>query len=123
MKKTQLSTIIFTTVSIILIVACTTKKVTTATKVETKVETKTETTTPIKSASISYTNTAKVIIDKNCAGCHREYSSYNAIKNIIDNGSFKHEVIETREMPKREPLSADDYNTLKAWLEAGAPEN
>lgn len=112
MKNITLFTIVCLIMAIT-IVACSTKKITT---------TKVENTTPITPVAISYTNTAKSIIDNSCTGCHRGFSSYATIKKIVDKGEFKHEVIDTRDMPKGQQLSTEDYAKLKAWLEAGAPE-
>lgn len=112
MKKNSLFTITSLIVAVT-IIACSTKKIAT---------TKVENTTPLTTAAISYTNTAKSIIDNSCTGCHRGFSSYTTIKKIVDKGEFKHEVIDTRDMPKGQQLSAEDYAKLKAWLEAGAPE-
>ena len=76
----------------------------------------------------TYKTSIKNIIGDNCTGCHGagsqkgDFTNYAGIREKIDNGSFKELVIEKKTMPPREPLSSADFNKVKQWLEAGAPE-
>jgi cytochrome c5 len=78
---------------------------------------------------LTYNGSIKNIIDNNCTSCHNnpekkkgDFTNYAGLKFKTDNGTFKDRVIVQKDMPPRGPLSDEDYNTLKRWLEAGAPE-
>lgn len=89
--------------------------------------TKTASTTTV--AAVTYKTSVKKILDQSCNGCHNnpekkkgDFTTYAGVKAKIDNGTFKELVFEKKTMPPKEPLSADDFNKLKQWFEAGAPE-
>lgn len=73
--------------------------------------------------SITYTASAKAIIDKNCtsSGCHNvgssrgDFTTYSGLKPYLTNGEFYKEVITTKDMPRGSSLSTDEYNALYCW--------
>ncbi|MDX2171550.1 MAG: hypothetical protein SFY56_00420 [Bacteroidota bacterium] len=75
--------------------------------------------------SSSYNSNIKSILNNSCtsSGCHPSYSSYSGIKSILDNGSFKNEVITKKSMPKGNSLSSDQLSKIQCWIDAGYPEN
>ena len=74
------------------------------------------------------------IIQQNCAitGCHvpggtgtNDYTSYAGVKANVDNGSFRHSVIEGQPpvMPPTGQLPAEQLRILECWLNNGAPND
>ncbi|MCC6690653.1 MAG: cytochrome c [Bacteroidia bacterium] len=91
--------------------------------------TKSPTTTTATPPALTYTASVKKILDQNCNGCHNnpekkkgDFTKYAGVKAKIDKGEFQEEVFQKKSMPPKEPLSADDFDKLKKWVEAGAPE-
>ncbi|MEO8086580.1 MAG: hypothetical protein ABI763_07160 [Bacteroidota bacterium] len=87
-----------------------------------------------KSSEIRYNGLISSIINTSCANnssCHGtnqtqegggEYTSYDLIKEKVDNGSFKSRVFDLKDMPQGSSLSACDLKKLKEWYDAGAPQ-
>lgn len=79
--------------------------------------------------TISYSQDVRGILDTNCVICHdasfvgKDYTSYDGIKQKIDNGTFYVKVIQTREMPLTGSITEMEYNILKCWYEKGGPNN
>lgn len=85
--------------------------------------------------SVTFANTIQPIINNSCAtpGCHEagfpygDFTSYGDIKIKIDAGSFKARVIDQAPSPMPplgSPAPTDaELNSIKCWLEAGAPNN
>ncbi len=56
---------------------------------------------------VTYTDTIKMIIDQSCAydGCHvagfgiGDFSNYDGMRGVMNNNSFKEQVIDLRAMP------------------------
>lgn len=83
-------------------------------------------------ANVTYSGTAKGIIETNCAvgGCHvaggtgpGNFTIYSDVKQRVDNGTFRILVLENRTMPPSFSLSLCELEQLSIWLDAGAPEN
>ncbi len=78
---------------------------------------------------VTYANTISPLLANNCAttGCHVAgngrvlLTNYTEIKTAI-NGVEKR-TINDKDMPVSGPLSACDIAKLKAWIDAGAPNN
>ena len=83
--------------------------------------------------SVAYTYNAdiKTIIEASClsSGCHGsgssrgDFTTYSGLKTYITNGSFKREVITTKNMPEGSSLSSSQLSMISCWLDSGAPEN
>ena len=82
-------------------------------------------------ASPTYDNTVKAIIDLNCAtasSCHGAgssfgvFTSYSAVNSKVSTGSFKNRVITQKNMPPNATLSATTLEKLQCWLDKNAPE-
>ncbi len=79
----------------------------------------------------TYNSTIKSIINSNCAfsGCHgagsanNDYTNYNGLKSIADNGKLEDRVLVKKNMPSSGALSLDDRKKIKCWLESGSPNN
>lgn len=73
----------------------------------------------------------KPILDANCGGgsCHGaggdngELVSYDQINAIVQDGSFRDQVIVTRNMPDGGSLSSCELDLITKWLDAGAPND
>ncbi len=65
----------------------------------------------------------------NFSGCHDgssgvgNYNSYNGIRRVLENGSFRQEVVVQRTMPKSGTLTDEEFENLKCWSDNGFPEN
>jgi hypothetical protein len=81
--------------------------------------------------SSGYASNIKPIIEGNClsSGCHNsgskngDFTTYEAIKIKVDNGSFNSRVIQEKDMPLSGSLSIDQLKKIKCWLNSGAPNN
>ena len=84
--------------------------------------------------SIKYTKHIKPIIISNCSfnsGCHvtgfnkGDFTSYSGLKTKIDDGSFKLRVFDSpnNPMPASGMLAQSKLDSIKCWLEKGAPNN
>lgn len=83
--------------------------------------------------SIKYTKYIKPIITKNCAysGCHisgfsyGDFTSYSGVKLKVDNSLFKTRVFDSplNPMPPSGQLSQSQRDSIKCWLDKGAPNN
>lgn len=79
--------------------------------------------------TVTYSNFAKSIIDNNCIGCHPssaglDLTSYQNVKAIVDNGSFKTRVIDGNPtfMPPSGAMSQNILDSLQLWINQGAHE-
>jgi hypothetical protein len=83
---------------------------------------------------VKYSVNIVPLVQTHCAlaGCHNgdsmsvgDFNNYTDIKMRVDNGQFKIKVIDTQSMPppSRPSLTSNEFNLLKCWFEAGAPEN
>ena len=83
-------------------------------------------------ATVTYSNYTKKIIDDNCISCHSSFglnvtphlTTYNQVKAIANNGRLKARVID--ELPTRMPpigsLPQTVKDTLQLWINQGAAE-
>jgi hypothetical protein len=86
---------------------------------------------------ISYSLDIKPIIHSSCmtnlgpgTGCHDAWiTSFSGIKGYLDAGIWQSEVLIKRTMPQMpnefgiDSLSAEEYQTMKCWIDQGYPEN
>ena len=68
------------------------------------------------------------IIAARCTSCHQpggqgpgDLRTYDAVKAIVDNGSFRQLVLISRSMPQGGALTPCEIQKLQAWVDAGAP--
>lgn len=79
----------------------------------------------------TYNNTIRTLINSNCtfSGCHGsgstngDYTNYNGLKSIADNGKLEDRVLVKKSMPSSGALSLDDRKKIKCWLESGSLNN
>ena len=73
----------------------------------------------------TYNGNMQALINSNCtnAGCHPNYATYNGIKSVLNDGSFKNHVISNKDMPRGSSLSTSDLNKIQCWIDAGYPQN
>jgi hypothetical protein len=82
------------------------------------------------SLKVTYESHIKNIMNTSCAlsGCHIsgggqiDLSNFSNTLLIADNGKLEDRVILQRNMPPSGPLSSDDQNLIKRWLETGKLE-
>ncbi|MFZ6052768.1 hypothetical protein [Halocola ammonii] len=83
---------------------------------------------------VSYAADVEPIISGSCAvsGCHITggegngvFDSYQSIKEKYDNGTFQNRVLQVGDMagPSYGNLSDCEVETLRKWVEQGAPNN
>ena len=79
----------------------------------------------------TYNGSIKAIINSNCtfSSCHSsgssngDYTTYNGIKTIADNGKLEDRVLVKKNMPSTGALSLDDRKKIKCWLVSGSQNN
>jgi len=89
---------------------------------------------PCAGVNSSYSQSIAPIIRSHCAisGCHNSdstlignFNHYDDLKIRVDNGKFQYKVFDAKLMPpfSQPPLTAEEYNKLNCWFQAGAPQN
>ena len=86
---------------------------------------------PCDLENITYLNDIKPIIDNNCAisGCHvtgtrrKDLTTYQGLKDVVDDGRLIERVIIRKDMPPSQPLSQCERNKIQKWINEGALEN
>ena len=79
--------------------------------------------------SVTYTKTIAPIITKNCISCHKsgfssgDFTTYAGVKQKADASSLKTKVITELLMPPTGPLSVQDRDKIRCWLDNGAKNN
>jgi len=71
------------------------------------------------------------IIQINCTlgGCHVpgtgrvDFTTYEGIKSVVDDGRLKQMVIDQKSMPPSRPLSTCNIKLIQAWIDNGALNN
>jgi hypothetical protein len=75
------------------------------------------------SQGVTYTNTARGIVAKNCLGCHggpiRNLTTYSKLKAYADNGMLL--MMTQPGGPMSRFLTAHEYQQFNQWVKAGAP--
>jgi uncharacterized membrane protein len=79
---------------------------------------------------VTYENTVKDIMTANCTVCHSptgtanwlDLTTYQGVKNTVDNGLFNQRVLVLKDMPPSGPLSVCEQSKLTQWIADGAPE-
>jgi hypothetical protein len=73
----------------------------------------------------TYNNTIKSILDSRCGStsCHPDYTSYDGLSDILQNGDFKQEVLINQSMPQGSSLTQDQINKIQCWVDGGFREN
>lgn len=85
-------------------------------------------------AQFAYSTEIKPILDRSCVGCHKpgalsgniDLSTYNAAKAQATNGNLYGSVSHSTgyvPMPEGGKLSSCEIDQIKAWVDAGAPNN
>ncbi len=82
--------------------------------------------------SVSFSSDIMPIIKGNCAisGCHVQggtgpgiFGNYNGVMDKVKNGTFEKRVLIDKNMPPAAPLSDCQQSLIRAWLNAGSPNN
>lgn len=79
--------------------------------------------------NVNYELDIKPIVDTNCAlsGCHvpgtgrKDLSTYQGMKDIVDDGRLNDRVIVKKDMPPSGGLSKCDIDKINAWIQLGGP--
>lgn len=81
-------------------------------------------------SNVTYTNFVGGLLQSRCSQCHTgsgegvvlwTFSGYSSVVSNIDR--INNAVVVTRIMPQDAPLSAQQLQLLKAWIDKGAPQN
>ncbi len=78
--------------------------------------------------TITYDSHISAIISNNCKPCHfpggsqDDYSTYEKVKTVTNNGAFEKEVLTNRSMPQGKTLSDSDLKLIKCWVDGDYPE-
>lgn len=83
---------------------------------------------PLQPANLTYASVRANVLAPKCGECHGlagglNVDSYASVQAHL--AEIKHQVLEVTDrtkMPPQMPLTSDQTNLLKAWLDAGAPE-
>ena len=89
---------------------------------------------PCDTVNSNYDISISPLIQTHCAlsGCHNgdstsvgNFNLYTEIKMRVDNGQFKIKMFDSKSMPpaSQPSLTSEEYNKLKCWFDAGAPNN
>ncbi|MCH7535540.1 MAG: cytochrome c [Bacteroidetes bacterium] len=79
----------------------------------------------------TYTDGIKTIIDNNCISCHSyggqagnigKFDTYIGLSDVLNNGSFENNVLNSKSMPKGGKLTEKDLIDIRCWLDNGHPE-
>lgn len=81
--------------------------------------------------TVTYLNEIRPIIDKDCAtsGCHvpgtgrKDLTTYEGVKDIVDDGRLVDRAIVRKDMPPSQPLSGCEMDKIQKWIDDGALEN
>lgn len=82
--------------------------------------------------NVTWSGTIQPIIQGNCAipGCHvaggtgpGDFTSYLGVKEKVDNGTLRQEVVVDGTMPPDYDLRPCEVQQIDAWIQAGALEN
>ncbi len=89
---------------------------------------------PCERIAVKYSESIVPLIQSRCAlsGCHNgdstsvgNFNLYDEVKTRVANGQFELKVFESKSMPPTTlpPLTIKQFNLLKCWVDAGAPNN
>ncbi|MCB0400608.1 MAG: hypothetical protein KDD41_00845 [Flavobacteriales bacterium] len=81
-------------------------------------------------SNLTYNSGIASIINSNCtsSNCHGnnssvgDFTSYNGLKTVINNGQFNSTVLVSKSMPRGSKLSDSQLSKLKCWVDNGYPE-
>ncbi|MBI3510169.1 MAG: hypothetical protein HY064_05860 [Bacteroidetes bacterium] len=84
-------------------------------------------------ANSSWSHSVNSIVQSKCAvsGCHvngaytGDFTTWGGVKMRVDDGTFKSRVFDLHVMPPAASpqLTSEEYQSLKCWYDAGAPNN
>jgi hypothetical protein len=77
---------------------------------------------------VTYSQTVQPLIQTRCAltGCHTagsttgNFDTYEELRQRVDNGKLKLSVFDLKIMPPDVPLSDEELQKIKCWMEQGA---
>ena len=78
---------------------------------------------------VSYTRNINPVIVSNCISCHNagfagyDLTTYEGVKQKVDNGTFRQRVLVTKDMPGYCTLPDSVVQNIECWLNNGAPNN
>jgi hypothetical protein len=90
-------------------------------------------TTTCDTTAVSYANDIVPILENNCYGCHdngnfsisnAQFDNYNLLKTYATGGGLIGRINDVSSpMPPAQLMDECNRNIIKAWVEAGAPNN
>lgn len=79
--------------------------------------------------TVKYSAHIEPLISANCVSCHdavsgnADLSTYAGLKTQVDNNGVTSRVFTIADMPPSGPLSNEQLQLLKCWMDNGAPNN
>lgn len=82
--------------------------------------------------TVSYELDIAPLVNNNCAtsSCHSSsglapgnFSNFDGLKQVADNGSLNQVVLQEQSMPPSGPLAPCDQQLIKKWIDEGATNN
>lgn len=79
--------------------------------------------------TVTYSVHIEPLISANCVSCHdavsgnADLSTHTGLKAQVDNGGIASRVFTIADMPPSGPLSNEQLQLLKCWMDSGAPNN
>lgn len=92
---------------------------------------------PKEDTKVSYSKQVVKLLENRCYNCHGESSgyyslklnTYESLKAVVENGSFRKAVIDKKTMPARaswavaDTLTREELTMLDSWMVQGASNN
>lgn len=80
-------------------------------------------------SAIHFAQDIKPLIDNKCIACHSasylcgDLVTYEDVKLKVDNGSLMQKVVTDKTMPPGNPLTEEEWQKFKCWIENGGTNN
>lgn len=68
---------------------------------------------------VSFASMRVSILEPRCLGCHQEFGTYEGVRKNLE--AIQDRVFVRKDMPPGPPLSSADLQSLRDWLDSGAP--
>lgn len=80
-------------------------------------------------STVHFSQDIKPLIDSKCIACHSasylcgDLITYDDVKIKVDNGTLMQKVVRDKTMPPGNPLTEEELQQFKCWLENGGNNN
>ena len=79
--------------------------------------------------NVIFSKDIKPILDIHCVGCHSanfihgDLETHSEVKFKVDDGTLLQKVVKDKTMPPGNPLTEEEIQKFKCWIEDGAKDN